>query len=190
MPISSVPASGPGGPAVTKSATQLRSRRRRCGRRTPRSRRARRSPRARPRPARDRAAAPERAAARRGARTRSGPRFPPRSPPPVGRRRRMLVIDEDAGRSVSPQLYGLGAVMAGVPEAHRDEQALEARRRLRRDARPRRTRSPRKSDAGGSPTAPAASSSSSSERIASTAMRSGSAWRKTSLNTSSDSGPS
>ena len=43
--------------------------------------------------------------------------------------------------------------------------------------------------AGGSAALPSASSSTSSERIASIAVRFGSAWRKTSLNTSSDSGP-
>ena len=48
---------------------------------------------------------------------------------------------------------------------------------------------PRKGAAAGSADRPVASSSRSSDRIASTAMRFGSAWRKTSLKTSSESGP-
>ena len=46
---------------------------------------------------------------------------------------RVLVVDEDPGRAVAPQLDGLRAVLAGVPEAHRDQQPLDARRGLRRD---------------------------------------------------------
>ena len=79
--------------------------------------------------------------------------------------------------------------MAGVAEAHRDQQPLDARRRIGRhgqlDERVTAQRGGRRERGDA-----AASSSSSSERIASTAMRSVSAWRKTSLNTSSDNGPS
>jgi hypothetical protein len=94
------------------------------------------------------------------------------------------VVDEDARLAVAPQLHRLGAVLAGVAEAHRDKQPLEPRRPLRRH-RELGERVAAQRAAGGS-----SSSSSSSERIASTAIRPGSAWRKTSLKTSSDSGPS
>ena len=99
-------------------------------------------------------------------------------------RRGRLVVDEDARLAVAPQLHRLRAVLAGVAEAHRDQQPLEAGGLRRRD----RQLGERVAAQRGGRREPRPSSSS-SERIASTAIRPGSAWRKTSLKTSSESGP-
>ena len=123
-------------------------------------------------------------------RARSGRRSRPRSRRPAARPRRACSwLTRMRVSAVAPQLDGLRAVLAGVAEAHRDQQPLEARGRLRRDGQlDERVAAQRRGARQRG--APGASSSSSSERIASTAIRPGSAWRKTSLKTSSESGPS
>jgi hypothetical protein len=84
---------------------------------------------------------------------------------------------------VLPQLHRLAAVRADVPEPIARSSSSVAG--AESASTPISTNAKPSSGA----LAGSRSSSTSSERIASTAMRSGSAWRKTSLNTSSESGP-
>ena len=177
--------------------------RRPCGRRTPRCRPARRRPTGRPRPGRGCGGAPARAAPSRAPRRPAGRRSRRRARRRRRRRAGRLGVEQHPRLALLPQLHRLGAVRAGVAEPERGEGArdrglaLVVDRELgeREAVQPRRGRQapPADLDAGAAggpgPGRRTASASASSERRASTAARRGSAWRNTSLNTSSDSGP-
>ena len=101
-------------------------------------------------------------------------------------------VEQHAGVALLPQLHRLAAVPSGVREAERGEQLRDGRAGGGVDGdlgerEPVQLRGGRRIGAAAS--GAVASRSASRERRASTAARRGSDWRKTSLNTSSDSGP-